>query len=280
MICLVISSSVFAFPKAPFNALEQTSLAEFKFQDDDANLDYDFEGIVKLSNCSGAVVKFAGQPDTAKAYVLTNGHCLGGRLMSPGAVYTNRSEFRRMKVFDSRMNQKNIIAYKLVYATMTGTDSALYEIDKTYAELEVMGIRSFEMDSAMPVVGLPIDIVSGYWERGYRCYVDGIVFQLREADWTFTQSIRYTNEGCKTIGGTSGSPIIHQGTRIVVGVNNTINENGARCTLNNPCEVNQDGEVTVFPRTAYGQQTYMFSTCLTADFQIDLKKDGCELPKP
>ena len=60
-----------------------------------------------------------------------------------------------------------------------------------------------------PTEGTLIDIVSGYWERGYSCGVDGFVAKLKEADWLFTDSVRYT-DGCDTIGGTSGSPIIEE----------------------------------------------------------------------
>ena len=61
-----------AFPIAPHNALD--SKVELPFYLD--SYDYDFEGIVKLSNCSGAVIKFIGQDLNDRALVLTNGHCL------------------------------------------------------------------------------------------------------------------------------------------------------------------------------------------------------------
>jgi hypothetical protein len=92
-------------------------------------------------------------------------------------------------------------------------------------------------------------------------------------------SIRYTSE-CQTIGGTSGSPIVETATGKVIGINNTGNEDGARCTLNNPCEVAPDGTVTVRQGTNYGEETYLFYGCLVAGSEIDLAKPGCALPKP
>ena len=87
---------------------------------------------------------------------------------------------------------------------------------------------------------------------------------MEEAGWSWTDSIRYSEPGCDTIGGTSGSPIIEEGTRVVVGVNNTSNESGQTCTMNNPCEVSKSGRKTVRKGYSYGQQTYQFYGCLQA----------------
>jgi V8-like Glu-specific endopeptidase len=243
---------------------------------------YDFEGIVKLDNCSGSVIRFSGQPGNANAYVLTNGHCIkhnnGQGYLQPGEVVSNKAQTRTMRVFDSAMNLFKVTTTKLVYATMTNTDSAIYELKETYDDIQAMGIRSFEFDSVRPMVGSDIDIVSGYWDRGYRCHIDGFVHLLLEGAWTFTDAIRYSDKGCDTIGGTSGSPIVQTGTRVVIGINNTGNKDGGRCQLNNPCEQDEDGEIDVLKRS-YGQQTYNFYTCLTPDFQIDLTMPGCSLPK-
>ncbi len=241
---------------------------------------YDFEGIAKLSNCSGAVVQFDGQPDSDKAYVLTNGHCIQkrGGYLQPGEVVTNLPFVRSVGIYN---NENKLIVVKsetLIYATMTKTDSAIYRLEKSYDELLDMGIESYILSDSRPQLGTAIEIVSGYWDRGYTCYIDAFVPFLLEGGWSFTDSIRYSSSGCDTIGGTSGSPIIEAGTRIVIGVNNTGNKNGGRCTLNNPCERDEMGEITVYKRS-YGQQTYEFYSCLTEQFEIDTKLEGCLLPK-
>jgi len=243
-------------------------------------LQYDFEAIVKLSNCSGAVIRFSGQPDTSKAYVLTNGHCIQkpGGYLSPGEVWSNKTVSRSMRVFDAKMKLHYVTATSIVYATMTNTDSAIYELKETYRDLMDLGIDAYLLIESRPLLNTNIDIVSGYWDRGYRCHIDGFVHELLEGDWTFTDSIRYSDFGCETIGGTSGSPIIETGTRNVIGINNTGNKDGGRCTLNNPCESDIDGNITVMLRS-YGQQTFHFYNCLTPDFKIDLTVSGCNLPK-
>ncbi len=94
-----------------------------------------------------------------------------------------------------------------------------------------------------------MSIPSGYWKRVWNCAVDGFVPTVREDQWSWRDSIRY-NAGCDTIGGSSGSPIVDDATGAVIGVNNTGNESGGRCTLNNPCEVASNGTVTVLPAAA------------------------------
>lgn len=272
-------ASAYAIPKAPFDALKIKRKVESNMASE-----YDFDGIVKLSNCSGSLIKFAGQPSTSKAYVLTNGHCYSsgpfGGMLKPGEVIANKSVNRSMKIYDRNMKLFSITASKVVFAAMTDTDVTLYELNQTYDEIaKKYNVHSFDLDTVRPMEGTNIDIVSGYWDRGYTCAIDAFIFKLKEGDWTMKDSIRYT-DGCNTIGGTSGSPIIAKGTRNVIAINNTANEDGKRCTVNNPCEVSEDGKITVLAGKKYGQQTYNLYSCLRPDFQIDLGVQGCLLPKP
>ena len=264
-----------AFPEAPYDALKSNITPPIYFD----SYNYDFEGIVKLSNCSGAVIKFVGQKLSDNAIVLTNGHCLGGSFIKPGQVVYKKRVNRRMRVADSNRRFHRITAKEIIYATMTDTDSALYRLKETYNDLKKLGIEAFELSENRPQVGDNIEIISGYWERGYSCQIDDFVFKLKEASWTFVDSIRYSKPGCETIGGTSGSPIIDSDSRLVVGVNNTANESGRRCSMNNPCEVDENNSVTVRRGATYGQQTYLIYSCLNSQNEFDLQLPGCELPK-
>lgn len=121
--------------------------------------------------------------------------------------------------------------------------------------------------------------MSGYWKRIYSCNADGFVYRLKEGGWTWKDSLRYT-ASCNTIGGTSGSPVIDTATGKVVAVNNTGNEDGQSCTENNPCEVDQNGNVTVRQGINYAQETYQIPACFTTGNKLDLSAAGCTLPKP
>ncbi len=274
---MTMSASAFALPVAPFDALQVAPLKSKTLN----SLEYDFEGIVKLSNCSGALIKFNGMPSSAKAIVMTNGHCIQKPTgyLNPGEAWFNRPMAREMKLFDKSMNLFPIKTTKIIYATMTDTDLALYELDKSYAEIfKTTNVRPLLLDTMRPSLGHPIEIISGYWDRGYSCEVDNFIFQVKEGQWTWTDSIRYT-PGCDTIGGTSGSPIIAKGERVVIGINNTSNDKGEKCTLNNPCEVSANGDINATQGVRYGQQTYNIYNCLTVDFKLDLNINGCDLPK-
>jgi hypothetical protein len=74
--------------------------------------------------------------------------------------------------------------------------------------------------------------------------------------------------------------VIDTTTGKVVAVNNTGNEDGARCTENNPCEVAEDGTVTVHQGINYAEETYGIVACVGTGNKIDLSRTGCTLPKP
>lgn len=272
----LVSASAFAIPVAPFDALKVENL---KSRNLDSN-GYDFEGIVKLSNCSGSLVIFQGMPMTAKAMVMTNGHCIQkpGGFLNPGEVWVNRPVARDMKIFDKNMKLFPIKTTKILYATMTNTDLAFYELDKSYSQiLNETQVKPFTLDNFRPSIAQPIEIISGYWDRGYGCQIDNFIYQIKESAWTWNDSIRYTST-CDTIGGTSGSPIIAKGEKRVVGVNNTSNKSGEKCTLDNPCEVSQNGAIHSEKGVRYGQQTYNVYSCLTPDYRFDLTIANCSLP--
>ena len=269
-----LSASAFDIPKAPFDTLKFSKTS--KFSDSDTN--YDFEGIVDFSGCSGSLIRFSGQPLTSKALVLTNGHCLG--MINPGNIISNKPAMKSMSIFDKQMNAFRFTSTRVVYATMTDTDITILELSESYQDIQnKFNIQSFDLDTIRPSIGTDIEIVSGGWKRGTSCAIDAFIFNLREGDWLFKDSIRYT-EGCLTRGGFSGSPIISKGTRSVIAIHNTANELGYRCTMNNPCEVSKNGSINFSKGRRYGQQTYNIYSCLSPDFDIDLSRPGCALPKP
>jgi V8-like Glu-specific endopeptidase len=276
----LLSFNALALPVAPHNALAPERVIKSKLMSRNA-LAYDFEGIVKLSNCSGALIQFSGQSGDSMGIVMTNGHCVQkpGGYLTPGEVWVNKPISRAMKIFDTNMKLFPIQATKVLYATMTNTDVTFYELNETFTQIEARTkVRPLTLDMNHPTQGMAIDIISGYWDKGYSCDIDSFIPQLREGMWTWFDSIRYT-ASCDTIGGTSGSPIIARGTRTVVGINNTSNEDGQNCTLNNPCEVRTDGSTVATQGVRYGEETFNFYTCLTPDFKFDLSLSSCQLPK-
>jgi V8-like Glu-specific endopeptidase len=243
----------------------------------------DFTGTVKLSNCSGSVVKPPSAGVNDKALVLSNGHCYEGGFLDPGEVLVNRTSSRTFGLLSAngQSTVATLRASKLAYATMTDTDITLYQLTSTYAQIQSQyGIRPLTLSAAHPTKGTAIRVVSGYWKKIYSCQVDGFVSQLHEDNWVWQDSVRYSTPGCEVIGGTSGSPVIDASTGAVVAVNNTINESGQRCTLDNPCEVDASGNITVRQGVGYAEETYLINTCVDTGNVINLNKAGCALPKP
>ncbi|MFF5777563.1 serine protease [Streptomyces virginiae] len=241
----------------------------------------DFAGTVALSNCSGSVVRAPGSGPNDLALVLSNGHRLESGFPAAGEVVKDRPSSRSFSLLNSAGSKVGTLrASKVAYATMTDTDISIYQLTRTYAQIQSQyGISALTLDGARPTQGSAIKVVSGYWKRIYGCNVDGFAYRLKEGDWTWKDSVRYTS-ACNTIGGTSGSPVVDTATGKVVAVNNTGNEDGARCTVNNPCEVDQNGNVTVRQGINYAQQTYIVVPCIAPGNKIDLNRPGCTLPKP
>ncbi len=277
---LLISSKSYGFAwPLPTNDMNM-SVMEMETSED-FSASYNFEGIVALNNCSGSIVQYEGAADSDLAMILTNGHCLEDGFPEPGEVLVNKSSNRGFRVLDRNTKSLGVIyATKLIYGTMTKTDMALYLLDVTVGEVkQQFNFSPLTLSSAKAAVNTPIEIISGYWKRGYSCSIEAFIPELREGHWISKDSIRYSRPGCAVIGGTSGSPVIATGTRTVVGVNNTINENGLRCTDNNPCEVDANGNITYTKGVGYAQQTYWIYSCLNEKKELDLNKAGCELAK-
>ncbi|MFF1694138.1 serine protease [Streptomyces sp. NPDC058257] len=240
-----------------------------------------FAGTVALSNCSGSVVRVPNSQPGDPALVMSNGHCLESGFPGPGQVIVDKPSSRSFTLLNSSGgNAGTVKASKIAYGTMTDTDVSLYQLTSTYSQIESkFGIKALELNAAHPEKGKAITVVSGYWKKMYKCSVDGFAYRLKEGSWTWKDSVRYTS-ACQTIGGTSGSPVVDDATGKVVAVNNTGNESGERCTDNNPCEVDENGKVTVREGINYAQQTYGIVPCVAAGNKIDLNRAGCTLPKP
>ena len=143
---------------------------------------YDFEGIVQLSNCSGSLVRFEHATDSDKGLVLTNGHCVpvNGDLMGPGKFLSNVPVQRQFSLLskDGQTRIGTVASTRIVYATMTGTDAALYELSESYQQIsDRYHVAPLAITTTHPTAGSAIEILSGYWHRGYGCQLDGFVFE-------------------------------------------------------------------------------------------------------
>lgn len=245
-----------------------------------ATQDIDFTGIVRLTNCSGSVIQWPGSKPTDKVMMLTNGHCR--KSYAAGEVEVNVPSVRSVTLLNADgTDAATVSTTTLLYGTMSRTDVALYQLDLTYAKLKSKyGLTPLTIQSHRAMTHQRVIVISGYFRTAYRCNLNGFVYRLREDIYTWSHSLRYRN-GCHLIHGTSGSPILKAGTRTVVGIHNTTNDSGEKCTLDNPCEVDRHGHITVHQGRHYGEETWWFTTCLSADGRkLDLDQAGCRLLRP
>ncbi|MFF5563983.1 trypsin-like serine protease [Streptomyces sp. NPDC012623] len=235
------------------------------------------EGSVELNGCVGSVVRTAASRPKDPALMLTNGHCVAGERPAPGAALVDQPADREVPIADRQgYPQATARANRLVYATMTGTDIALYRLDRTYAQMESEGAKVFRLTSTPVRAGHPLTMA--YTSLRPSCTAEAVVTLLREGGYRMNDSIRYaTSEGCAPWPGTSGSALLAPDGDTVVGIHNTHNEAGERCTDNNPCEVGPDGSVTSVRGRGYGQQVHMIAACLTKGSKLALSRHDCTL---
>jgi V8-like Glu-specific endopeptidase len=272
---LLISVPAFARPVPSASEVLAKASGLLEAKQDDQPLAFDWSGVVSMPGCSGSVVSF-GQPDTAKAIVMTNGHCIGMLDGPAAAVLVNQPYRASISFFVDQTRKIQGRVTKISYGILMPHDVAWLETDKTYGELAAQGVKARRISARMADIGTSIAIPSGYWSRLYSCKIEKIIHEVREAEYVNLQSYKYH---CETIHGTSGSPIIDVATNEVVGVNYTGNDDGEQCTFNNPCEVDEQGNITVEEGANYGDQVYKVMACLNSAKDIDLSAPGCKLPR-
>lgn len=244
------------------------------------------EGTAKVGGCQGSVVRSATARPDDPALALTNGHCVPSGRPAPGKSLVDQPADLESPVTindPAGYTQTTTRATRLVYATMTGTDIALYRLDKTYAQLAAEGAKVFQLSTAPMRVG--DQLFMAYESSRPQCTVEAVATHLREDGYQQDDAVRYApSDTCVSKPGYSGSALLAPDGNTVMGINNTHNRDGEQCTNNNPCEVGPNGEVTSTKGRAYGQQVYMITACLTEGSKLDLSRRGCALtgapPRP
>lgn len=238
------------------------------------------DGAARTDVCSGSIVRKSDAKPDDPALFLTNGHCVKGDRPAPGSAVTNRAEARDVTVLGPRGGPTaSAHTTKLVYATMTGTDIALYQLDETYAQLAAGGAKVFDLATREPQQADQLVLLAGESGKTWACAVANIVPELREGGYSTHNAIQY-NELCAPGSGDSGAPMVDPHTGEMIGIHATGNGAGGVCTEADPCEVDDAGVVTVHMGRSYGEQTAAIPACLAPGSTIDLGRAGCTLTKP
>lgn len=234
------------------------------------------EGTAAVGECNGAVVRAPVSRPEDPALVLTNGHCVPSGRPAPGKALIDRpADLPRPVTIAGRDGypKASARATRLVYATMTGTDVALYRLDKTYAQLAREGAKVFRLTTSPMRAG--DRLLMSYASGRPKCAIEAVVPHLREAGYQQDAAVRYAaSDTCVSRPGLSGSALLSLDGNTVMGVNNTHNRDGESCTEGNPCEVGRDGTVTAVKGRGYGQQVHRIAACLTKGSRFDLRRCG------
>lgn len=246
-----------------------------------------FDGIAAIHNCSAALVRLAGARDTDNALLLTNGHCVAAKVPKPGEVVLNEDmrradqHLRSVTLLKGETPTRAATAHmtKVHYATMTGTDLALIEIDKSYLTLRLTGVHPREIAPAGATAGTKVSIPSGYLGTAPTCTVDAVVPTLVTAGYRWNNEMRYAS-GCATRPGSSGAPMIDEATGKIVGINNSGFARIDDCTPEDPCgEVWGNEQPVPILGARYGAQAAPLTGCVS-EGKFSLQTPGCTLAKP
>ena len=243
----------------------------------------DYEGTLNVFPVySGSVVRFEGSKATDKALVMTNGHAVKEYDIPAGSAIADQPsnlEFKLAPKSGEGATPGYIFSKKLLYATKSQTDLALYQLEESYDSLKTRyGVSPLTISKSEASEGSNIAVVSGRFRYTYNCTVDKIIPRLEESRESYRNAIRYS-ENCRMTGGVSGSPIIELDSKKIVGIHNTSAGDGAVCSENSPCEV--EGEKRTSKKGAsYGQQVADLYSCLDDDNTLNFDLKTCKLPKP
>ncbi|WP_206793596.1 trypsin-like serine protease [Amycolatopsis sp. MtRt-6] len=235
----------------------------------------DVEGAVDLNGCVGSVVSTPVSRPHDPALLLTNGHCVQGPWPAPGAALVNQPADFPAPIADPQgYPRATARANRLLYATLTGTDIALYRLDKTYAQLR--SAKVFRLTSTPVRAGDAVTLAAT--STRLHCAAEAVVPHLREGGYEQHDSIRYASTpDCAPWHGTSGAALLAPDGSTVVGIHNTHNDSGEQCSANNPCEVDSAGTVTSVRGRGYGQQVAGIAACVVPGSKVDLSRPGCAL---
>lgn len=269
---------VISFPKE-LNAYENrtNSIQEPEILQEISDINY--SGLVLLENCSGFLVNINSNANSP-AYIATSGHCTSLEGLPPNKILVNnKKDFRFRFLIGKNQRWIDFKGDHIEYATMKGTDIAIIRLNKPYGELMKKGINGFLVSSTGAHMNdrvIRAD-VHGMILHKYECIVEHEVHILKEDKWAWTGS--YRND-CKSWDGDSGSPLISFKTGQVVGIHNTIQGNGKECLLNNPCEVDEKGIISIHKEKKYSQRIIEIKTCFNKNGEFKLNLETCLLEKP
>lgn len=240
----------------------------------------ELHNLASTSGCSAGYVD-VGRARSAKAVVVTNGHC-ASNLLEARMAMVNQPANKAFNIFTADGGAVSVTGTRLMYATLMDTDIALYELRETNAELEARGLRPFPFYSGEAPVGSTVRVTSGYWRETQRCALERRVHRIVEgfgtdiSDPSIATRAFALSRDCTIRGGYSGTPIIDDATDTVIAMAFTGAEGNRACAESSPCEEAPNGRRTYRRGTSYAARVDQLADCLQ-DGEINLALPTCTL---
>lgn len=219
-----------------------------------------------MGGCSASFIWFESMTEEQNALVLTNGHCIGfgsfaygsNRYPAAGETYKNRANQTRFETYDGRFFQ----AKRLLAATMTDLDVAIYELEQSYKQIRSYGYEILPVAKNKAIEPRThVGFSSAYWRNIWDCEIEDTNLTLKEGPWRWKTAIGLVGRNCMAKPGASGSPLIDLDYQ-VIGTLNTAHTGGQHCTLMNPCEVSKDNRFIGVPGKAYAMSIVELNSCV------------------
>jgi hypothetical protein len=205
-----------------------------------------------------------GNADDATAYAVTSSRCVGhvdpASVMSGQELSDARVEFNSFAPLTTAVQPELVTAPvdAVEWASVRGTDLAVLRLGATITELEGQGIRPIDPVAALAegaeilVAGVPVEGIEANQQflRGSRCQVgppsdvleDGLLGLGAQA-----------LDCAGILGGSAGSPVFNPAGEAVAMVTTTTigATQETACALGLPCQVGDDGGISVKEDTSY-----------------------------
>lgn len=223
-------------------------------------------GMASLNGCSGGLVNI-GRSVEQKAVVITNGHCVSGSL-GANEAWINQPSQRAFNLYSKTGTQVRVNSTRLLYATLTDTDLALYELTETYQSLEAKGVRAFTLAKTPIELGRKVRVTSGYWRETLSCTLARQVYRLREgfgsdvSNPSVATNAFALSTNCVTRGGYSGTPVVDDSLAIVGLLFTGAEGRGQNCEEQSPCEEDESGNRRYVHKTSYVARIDQIAGCV------------------
>ena len=219
---------------------------------------------VGLAEACTAWLVDAGAPAEADAYAVTSARCVGQTdptTVMAGQDLTDASiEFNAFAPLSTAKQAELVKApiEAVEWASARGTDLAVLRLGATYGELAGGGVRPIdpvaasEKGAEILIAGVPVEGIAPdqQYLRGSRCQVGETSDVLEEG---LLAKDAQGSDCAGILGGSAGSPVFNPAGQAVAMVTTTTigATQTTECALGLPCQVSQDGGISVKENTNY-----------------------------